>query len=336
MNAVKVLFIGGTGTISEACTKLAVEEGIDLYLFNRGLTKASIPQEVQVITGDIRRRSEAAKILQGLNFDVVVDWIAFTPEHVETDLTLFQGRVKQYVFISSASAYQKPPNHYRITESTPLYNPFWEYSRNKIACEERLMKAYRDEGFPVTIVRPSYTYGLRKIPCATGGSDYTLLDRYKKGKKIIVHGDGASLWTLTHNTDFAKGFIGLLGNEKAIGESYHITSDEVLTWNQIYKIIGNAVGVEPNLIYIPSEVINRFDQEIGASLLGDKAHSMVFDNSKIKEVVPGFQATVSFAQGVRMAVEWFESEPQRRVINERHNQRIDRIISAYEKLYLSI
>lgn len=332
----KVLFIGGTGVISEACTKLAVEKGIDLYLFNRGLTKAEIPQEVPVITGDIRNRAEAARILSGLNFDVVVDWIAFTPEHIETDLALFQGRVKQYVFISSASAYQKPPNYYRITEDTPLYNPFWEYSRNKIACEERLMTAYRETEFPVTIVRPSHTYGRNKIPCATGGSDYTLLDRYKKGKKIIVPGDGTSLWTLTHNTDFAKGFIGLLGKEEAIGESYHITSDEVLTWNQIYQMIGEAVGVEPNLIYIPSEVINRFDQEIGAGLLGDKAHSMVFDNSKIKEAVPGFEATVSFAQGVRMAVEWFEAEPQRCVVNERHNQRIDRIISAYEKFYPSM
>lgn len=329
----KVLFIGGTGTISEACTKLAVEKGIDLTLFNRGLGQTTIPQGVRVIKGDIRRRLEAAKILGDHDFDVVVDWIAFTPEHIETDLAVFQGRVKQYVFISSASAYQKPPNHYRITEATPLYNPYWEYSRNKIACEERLIKAYREAGFPITIVRPSYTYGLRKIPCAMGGSGYTLIDRFKKGKKLIIHGDGTSLWTLTHNTDFAKGFIGLLGNERAIGESYHITSDEVLTWNQIYRTIGNAVGVEPNIVYIPSVLINRFDQEIGAGLLGDKAHSMVFDNSKIKEVVPGFQAMVSFAQGVQMTVEWLQAKPERCVVNEEYNQRIDRIISEYEKLF---
>lgn len=332
----KVLFIGGTGTISEACTELAVARGIDLTLFNRGLTQTPIPQGVQVIMGDIRHRVDAGKVLQEHDFDVVVDWIAFTPEHIETDLALFQGTVKQYIFISSASAYQKPPNHYRITEATPLYNPFWEYSRNKIACEERLIRAYREKGFPVTIVRPSYTYGRRKIPCAVGGGDYTLIDRLKKGKQIIVHGDGASLWTLTHNTDFAKGFIGLLGNERAIGESYHITSDEVLTWNQIYKIIGDAVGVEPNIIHIPSDLINRFDPEIGAGLLGDKAHSMVFDNSKIKEVVPGFQATVSFAQGVRMTVNWLQAEPERRVVNEEYNQRIDRIISEYEKAFPNI
>jgi|SRR5690554_4544536 len=329
----KVLFIGGTGTISEACTWLAAKNGIDLYLLNRGLTQVEVPEGVRLLKGDIRNKSEVAAVLQGHEFDVVVDWIAFTPRHIETDLSLFQGRTGQYIFISSASAYQKPPNHYRITEATPLHNPFWEYSRNKIACEERLMRAYREEGFPITIVRPSYTYGVRKIPCAMGGAGYTLIDRFRKRKKLIVHGDGTSLWTLTHNTDFAQGFLGLLGNEKTIGESYHITSDEVLTWNQIYKIIGNAVGAEPNLVYIPSVVINQFDQEIGAGLLGDKAHSMVFDNRKIKELVPGFQATVSFAQGIRMTVEWLEAETNRHIVDEEYNRRIDGIIQNYERIF---
>ena len=235
----KVLFIGGTGVISSACSQLAVECGFDLYLLNRGESKREIPKGANVLNADIRDKNSVEKAIGTHNFDVVVDWIAFTLEHIETDIELFKDRTNQYIFISSASAYQTPPTNLPVTESTPLYNPFWQYSQNKIACEERLIKAYREENFPVTIVRPSHTYDETMLPLK---GRFTVIDRMRKGKKVIVHGDGTSLWTLTHHTDFAKGFVGLLGNSHAVGEAFQITSDEVLTWNQIYELAAQAAG----------------------------------------------------------------------------------------------
>ncbi len=267
--------------------------------------------------------------MQDLEFDVVVDWIAYTPEDIERDLALFRGRVKQYVFISSASAYQKPPAHYLITESTPLHNPYWEYSRNKIACEERLMQAYRDEGFPVTIVRPSLTYD-PNFPIAIGGwGCYTLADRLKKGRPIIVHGDGSSLWVVTHAEDFGRGFLGLLGNGRALGHAFHITSDEVLTWDQIYQTIAEALGVEAKIVHIPSDFIARVAPQLAGSLLGDKTWSAVFDNSKIKAFVPGFQATIPFRDGIRRTLAWFAADERRQRIDEAVNAEMDRILKAY-------
>ena len=267
--------------------------------------------------------------MQDLEFDVVVDWIAYTPDDIERDLALFRGRVKQYVFISSASAYQKPPAHYLITESTPLHNPYWEYSRNKIACEERLMQAYRDEGFPVTIVRPSMTYD-PNFPIAIGGwGTYTLADRLMKGRPIIVHGDGSSLWVVTHADDFARGLLGLLGNERALGQAFHITSDEVLTWNQIYQTIAEALGVEAKIVHIPSDFIARVAPQLAGSLLGDKTWSAVFDNSKIKAFVPGFQATIPFRDGIRRTLAWFAADERRRRIDEAVNAEMDRILEVY-------
>ena len=253
----RVLFIGGTGIISTASTRLAGERGIDLTLVNRGRRAADLPAGVKTLTVDMEDAAAAARALDGASFDSVVDWIAYTPAQIERDLNLFRGRTRQYIFISSASAYQKPVSHYLITESTPLANPYWDYSRNKIACEERLMKAYRDEGFPATIVRPSLTYGETQITLAINSwtKSYTVVDRMRRGKKVIVPGDGTSLWVITHNTDFAKGLVGLLGHEQAIGHAFHITSDEVMTWNQYYRIVGEAAGVEPQLIHIPSDFI---------------------------------------------------------------------------------
>jgi nucleoside-diphosphate-sugar epimerase len=262
-------------------------------------------------------------------FDVVVNWIAFTPEHVEVDIDLFQGRTGQYVFISSASAYQKPLSGLPITESTPLANSFWAYSRGKIACEERLLQAYRERKFPITIVRPSHTYDRTKVPLI---GHYTDLDRMRRGKRVIVHGDGTSLWVLTHHEDFAKGFVGLLGNVHAIGHAVHITSDEVLTWNQIYAILAQAAGVEAQIVHVPSEVIAAYDAEVGAGLLGDKAHSVIFDNSKIKRLVPGFAATIPFSQGAEEIVAWFDADPARRVVDQQTNQLIDMILASYEAI----
>lgn len=326
----KILFIGGTGVISSACSRLAVRRGVELYLLNRGQTGRPIPEGARVLQGDIRDRGSAERALKGLTFDAVVDWVVFTPEQLEADIELFRGRVGQYVFISSASAYQKPVAHLPITESTPLYNPFWAYSRAKIACEERLVQAYREEGFPITIVRPSHTYDRTKVPLM---GHYTDIDRMRKGKKVVVHGDGTSLWVLTHHDDFAKGLVGLLGNVHAIGNAVHITSDEVLTWNQIYTIVAHAAGVEPQIVHVPSEVIATFDAEVGAGLLGDKAHSVIFDNSKIKRLVPDFVATIPFSQGAREIVEWFDADPTRQVVDQEVDGMIERIISSFTRFH---
>ncbi len=324
----KVLFIGGSGIISSASSALAVERGIDLYLLNRGqTTHRPIPPAATVLTGDIRDRAAVADVLAGHTFDVVVDWVAFTPDHIATDLALFRGRTGQYVFISSASAYQKPPARLPITEETPLENPFWEYSRNKIACEEMLTAAHRDDGFPVTIVRPSHTYDKTLLPFRGG---YTIIDRIRRGKPLLVHGDGTSLWTLTHHRDFGRAFLGLLGQPRAIGEAYHITSDEVLTWNEIARLLGEAAGVEARIAHVPSQTVARFDPDWGDSLVGDKSHSSIFDNSKIRGIVPGFAAEISFAQGAREIIDWYAATPTAQQVNAHFDAQLDRIIAAQE------
>ncbi len=328
----KVLFIGGTGFISTAVSKLAIARGIELYHLNRGERQTDITGCHKLIA-DRHKPEEVHKILQGLKFDIVVDWIAFTPDDIEQDIELFRGKVGQFIFISSASAYQKPPMHYVITESTPLSNPYWEYSRNKIACEERLMRAYSEDGFPVTIVRPSLTYD-PNFPIAIGGwGCYTLADRIKKGLPIIVHGDGSSLWVVTHSEDFAHGFIGLMGNQRAIGQAFHITSDEVLTWDQIYKTIAEALGVEANIIHIPTDFIVQVSPEKTGTLLGDKTWSAVFDNSKIKSFVLDYKAVIPFREGIRKTLAWFDADESRKRVDPDVNAEMDKIIDAYnEKL----
>lgn len=328
----KVLFIGGTGLISQAVSKRAVESGIELVLFNRGQRTTFVPDGARVIHGDIRDVAATKRTLCDETFDAVVDWIAFTPEHAAADIEIFRERTEQYVYISSASAYQKPLSHYLVTESTPLANPYWQYSRDKIASEDLLMQAYRTDGFPVTIVRPSYTYGDTMIPASLNSGRYpwSIVDRMRRGEPIIVHGDGSSLWTMTHNTDFAKAFVPLLGHTQAIGHAFHITSDEVLTWDQIYQEIGHAAGVEPNLVHISSEFIVACAPEQEGGLLGDKAVSSVFDNAKIKRFVPDFCATVTFAKGIRQTLRWFESHPDMQGVDHAWNAEMDRIIAAHK------
>lgn len=326
----KVLFIGGTGTISTAVSRLAVARGIELYHLNRGQRRAAV-EGVKSLTADIHQPESVLKALAGQTFDVVVDWIAFKPEDIERDVALFRGKVKQFIFISSASAYQKPPTRYLITESTPLYNPYWEYSRQKIACEDMLMAAYREDGFPITIVRPSHTYDFN-LPLSIGsGATYTVPDRMKKGLPVVVHGDGSSLWVVTHSEDFARGFIGLVGNPQAIGHAFHITSDEVLTWNQIYETLADALGVKANVVHIASEFIAQVVPAMGPNLLGDKAHSVVFDNSKIKSFVPDFKSTIPFHEGVRRTLAWFDADEKRRVANDPVNEDMERILAAYAR-----
>ncbi len=322
----KILFIGGTGNISTSVSKLAVAKGIDLYLLNRG-NRESIPG-TKSITGDIADPG-TQHILKKDNWDVVVNWIAFTENDVARDIEWFRGKTKQYIFISSASAYQKPVSHPVITESTPVANPFWEYSRNKIACEDKLIHAYRREGFPVTIVRPSHTYDT-VIPVAIGGwEEYNIIDRLKKGKKIIVHGDGTSLWVLTHADDFAKGFLGLMGHQQATGHTFHITSDEILTWNQIYEAVANAAGVKAEIIHIPSDFICSVHEPYTGNLLGDKSYSVIFDNTKIKTFVPGYCATIPFSEGIKRTLKWFDEHPEKKVIKRETEKILDGIIGKY-------
>jgi nucleoside-diphosphate-sugar epimerase len=327
----RVLFIGGTGFISTAVSRLALACGMELFHLNRGLRDMGLTG-VNCLTCDIHQPGAMEAALGDLQFDVVADFIAFKPGDVERDIALFQGRTKQFIFISSASVYQKPPATPFITESTPLYNPVSEYATNKIACEDRLVRAYRETGFPAIIVRPSLTYDWN-FPIALGGWDsYSLPDRLLRGKPIIAHGDGSSLWVVTHSEDFARGFVGLFGNPRAVGHAFHITSDEVLTWNQIYEIIAEALGVEARIVHIPSDFIAQVASGQLSNLIGDKTWSLIFDNSKIKSFVPEYQATIPFREGIRRTLAWFQADPARQRIDEAVNAQMDHILAAYEEL----
>ena len=323
--ALRVLVIGGTGTISSAVTRLAVERGLDVTVLHRGSASSRpLPEGVETVHGDIRDPASVRDALGDREFDAVVDWVAFTPQHVTTDIELFTGRTGQYVFISSASAYQTPPERLPVTESTPLRNPYWQYSRDKIACEDLLQRAYRDTGFPVTVVRPSHTYDRASVPLDGG---WTAVERMRQGKEVVVHGDGTSLWTLTHHEDFARGFVPLLGHPRALGDAFHITSDDVLSWDQVVRALAAAAGVEPRIVHVPSDAIAAADPEWGAGLLGDKAHSMVFDTTKLRRLVPEFATTIRFEQGAREIVEWFDADPARRVVDARLDALMDDLVA---------
>ena len=330
----RALLIGGTGTISSAITDALSRTDWEVWLLNRGKSAAELPENINVIHADINNEEEAAKALDGMTFDTVCDFIGFVPEQLERDFRLFSGRCRQFMYISSASAYHKPVADYRITEGTTLANPYWEYSRNKIACEELLMKHYREDGFPVTIIRPSHTYCEKSVPLGVHGKNgsWQVLRRMLDGKPVIIHGDGTSLWTITHNTDFAKGFIGLMGNPHAIGECFHITSDESVTWNQIYTSVADALGVELKPYYVSSDFLaDVSDYDLLGSLIGDKAQSVVFDNSKLKKAVPGFCATVRTEEGIRRTVEYVLSHEECQQADEEFDAWCDKVISALEQ-----
>jgi nucleoside-diphosphate-sugar epimerase len=323
----KILFIGGTGNISSASSRLALEKGIDLYHLNRGSTQTAMPG-VRSIIGDIYKEETLGELAKH-TWDVVVNWIGYTPEDVKRDLRLFKNKTRQYIFISSASCYQTPLSYPVITESTPLKNNRWDYSNNKIRCEDLLNQVYREQDFPITIVRPSYTYDT-VIPVAIGGFRYyNTCDRILKGQKIIIHGDGTSLWTNTHADDFARGFVGLLGLTQAIGHSFHITSDEVLSWNMIYQILAESLGCELNAVHIASDFICSVIPEYTGTLLTDKATSVIFDNTKIKTFVPGYQATIPFAEGIKRTLGWLDKHPEKKIINPEETVKIENILKAY-------
>lgn len=328
----KILFIGGTGTISTAVTERLARQGHDLYLLTRGQRAAAVPEGVHILRGDINDRDGTKALIRDLTFDSVVDWIAFRPEDIRRDIVLFQGRTRQYVFISTASAYQKPATDWLITESTPLANPYWEYSRLKIACENLLLETHRETGFPVTIVRPSHTYGNGSMPFTLNSSQapWNLIYRLTNGMPVPVHGDGSSLWVMTHNSDFAKGIAGLLGNGRAIGHAFHITTDEAMSWNRILSEYGDALGVTPKPVHLSSRFICGFDPNLTGPLLGDKASCVVFDNSKIKRFVPEFQCTKPLRDGLRETIAWYSEHPEMQVPDPAHNEWIDRMIAAHD------
>ncbi|MFL6064226.1 MAG: SDR family oxidoreductase [Friedmanniella sp.] len=328
MTSPTVLFLGGTGIISSACTERALAQGFEVFVLNRGTsTTRPLPEGAQSLVGDLRDADSVRSAIGEREFDVVADFRSFTTSDVQSRLDIFEGRMGQYVFISSASAYQTPPGRMPVRESTPLRNPFWQYSRDKIACEDLLVAAHRERALPMTIVRPSHTYDKTLLPFDGG---WTVVDRMRRGAEVVVPGDGTSLWTLTHQRDFAHAFVGLLGHPSAIGDSFHITSDEWLAWNEIYETVAAAAGVEkPKLVHVPSDAIAAADAEWGAAMLGDKAHTMIFDNSKVKRLVPDYVARIPFVQGAREILAWYDADPARREVDAAMDATMDELVARH-------
>ncbi|MCR5593315.1 MAG: SDR family oxidoreductase [Saccharofermentans sp.] len=336
----KILMIGGTGTISMAITRLLLSRGTDeVFLLNRGTRTQELPSGAKFITADINNEEEVLDKTKGMEFDAVCEFIGFVPAQIERDHRLFAGRTKQYIYISSASAYHKPVKSYIINEGTALANPYWQYSRDKIACEDLLMKYYREEGFPVTIVRPSHTYDERSVPLGVHGNkgSWQVIKRMLEGKKVIIHGDGTSLWHMTFNRDFAKAYVGLIGNPHAIGEAFQITNDETLTWNQIYETIASALGVELKAVHVSSEFLrDASDYDFEGSLIGDKACSVVFDNSKLKKAVPGFTPDIRFEEGIRITLANVLAHPELQVEDPEFDAWCDKVIAARDAAVASV
>lgn len=327
----RILFIGGTGNISSSCTRDAVRHGHELFILNRGTRRVEAPAGVTFLQGDVRRPDQVRDALAGRRFDCVVNWVAFEPGHVMQDIELLGQLTQRYIFISSASVYLKPPPHWIITEETPTGNPYWEYARKKLACEDLLKRAHRENGFPMTIVRPSHTYSEGWIPSPLGSRDFTVARRILDGKEVISPGDGQSLWTLTHSEDFARAFTGVLTNPDTLGEVFHVTSDEARTWDAYYGIVGEALGMAPRIIHIPSGVVNGISPLLGQGLLGDKGYSMKFDNTKIKRFVPSFEARIPFAEGVRRSIHWFREDPARQVVDRERDGEIEGVIKVWKE-----
>jgi len=326
----KILFIGGTGIISTSCTREALAQGHELFHLNRGNHPELVPRDVTTLKADIRDSRQVEKAVAGHRFDCIVNWVAFEPDHVRQDMELLGPLTSHYIFISSASVYLKPPPHWIVTEETPVGNPYWSYAQSKIACEALLLESHSNNGFPATIIRPSHTYDDGWIPTPIGSRDFTVAQRLLDGRAVISPGDGQSLWTLTHSDDFAGGFTGLLGNPDTGGEIFHITSDEARTWDAFYGIIGEALSVKAEIVHIPSTVVNEISPPLGQGLMGDKAYSMVFDNSKIKRIVPDFHTSILFSEGIRRSLEWFDKNPARKVVDQAKDAEIDKVLKVWK------
>jgi nucleoside-diphosphate-sugar epimerase len=319
----RILYLGGTGIISAACVRRSVAHGHEVTVLNRGTGRRPLPPEVRTLTADLRDPASVRAAVGNDEYDAVAQFLAFTPEHVAADVALFEGRTGQYLFVSSASAYDKPPRRLPVTESTPLRNPFWQYSRDKIACEDLLLGAYRERGFPMTVIRPSHTYDERLLPTLGGWTD---IARMREGRPIVVHGDGTSLWTITHSDDAAVGIAGLLDNPDAIGEAFTVTGDHAPSWNRIYRWLADAAGVEdPDLVHVSSDAIAAFAPNLGPTLLGDKAHSMVFDNSKLTALVPDFRTTITFDEGARRILAFYDAHPEEQGVDAELDDLFDRM-----------
>jgi len=327
----KILFIGGTGIISTSCTREALAQGHELFHLNRGNHPDQVPHGVTTLKADIRDPQQVKKAVAGHIFDCIVNWVAFEPDHVQQDIKLLGPLTSHYIYISSASVYFKPPPHWFITEETPTGNPYWPYAQKKIACEDALLEQHRNNGFPVTIVRPSHTYTKGWIPSPVGSRDFTIAQRMLDGKEVISPGDGQSLWTITHSDDFARGFTGLLGTPEAVGEIFHITSDEARTWDAFYGIIARELGVALRVAHIPSEVVLDISPSLGEGLMGDKSYSMVFDNSRIRSIVPDFKATIPFSEGIHRSLEWFGEDPARKVVDPVKDAEIDKVLNLWAR-----
>jgi nucleoside-diphosphate-sugar epimerase len=328
----RVLFLGGTGNISTACVEHALDRGHRVGVLNRGKTPSPFGARVEAIHGARDDAAALARAAEG-RWDAVVDFLAYTPAQVQLAVDAFAGRTGQYVFIGTAAAYDKPNARLPITEDAPLANPFWEYARLKIACEESVRRAHRERGLPITIVRPSYTYGPTWIPSGFGGQDYTVVDRMRRGRPVLCHGDGTALWVMTHASDFAVGLVGLLGHPGALSEAFHITSNEVLTWDAIYETIARAAGAEARLVHVPSALVAALVPDRGAGLLGDKAQSTFFDNEKVRRLVPEFQPKVSFAEGIARSIAWFDADPARRAVSPAATDNIERVLAAWGRAW---
>ena len=324
----RVLFIGGTGNISSDCVLDGLSRGWEIYLLNRGNRTDRMPDGVHLLKADARKKEEVLGAIGDLEFDAVANFIIFTPEQIARDIEIFADRTRHYLFISSASVYHKPLTYHVITESTPAYNPFWEYSQKKIACERLLQGAYETKGFPATIVRPSHTYSTGWL-ISSFGHDFTTAERMLSGKEVVVHGDGETLWTLTHTKDFAVGFNGLVGNPAAIGETFHITSDFIYTWNAIHRALARELGVEAKIVHIPSDVIAHVAPEEGPAFLGDKAHCLIFDNTKIRRFVPGFQPHISYPEAIRLTLAWYKEHPELKKFDSQRDAFIDRLLGIW-------
>jgi nucleoside-diphosphate-sugar epimerase len=327
----RVLFTGGTGNISTACTHEALKRDMEVFHLNRGNHADAVPKGVNTLKGDGKNPDDVRKAVRGLRFDSVVQFLGYFPNQVEADIDIFSGATDQYMFISSASAYLKPMAYPVVTESSQLGNPYWEYSQNKAISEQLIERAGRERGFPWTVVRPAHTYSDVMLPTNFGQRDYTIPQRILDGREIIVHGDGQSIWPLTHASDLAVGLVGLLGNPAAIGQAFHITSDEVLTWDSIFETYGMALGRKPNIVHIPSEYIGAMNPTYAAPMMGERRWSTIFDNSKIKRLVPAFHAVIPFAQGIRGALAWFDAHPAAKVIDKAADAEFDRILASWHK-----